>query len=167
MHESSLYPDIIKNAKHEGIYLLRLMDGSGVQPFDLVGFRGPRVMGVEVKVDRRPGEMRWNDPLPRANWFSGRSHQLVWLSKMAEEGGLPLVVFRHLDTGTDWLIEWQTDNSWMVEAPLKRLVMGRFGPKFTGWNTILNGVEWASLPIDRRMGVGGELTDLGNYGGVR
>ncbi len=104
MKEIILYQDLIDAAEEWDWSLFRMLDLAGKMPFDLIGWSSAgRAVGVEVKMERRIGGLRIDAPMP-ASWFDGgRRHQLGFLRKLANDGGVALImVYRADRKGGGW-----------------------------------------------------------------
>jgi hypothetical protein len=148
MHETELYQPIITAAAAVDVRLIRLRDDGGKQPFDLIGrWSDGRAVGLEVKIDRRPGSFRSSEPLPESFW-RGRAHQVGWLTDYAKHGGIGLIALLHLATLQKFLLQTSADERGVRLTPAAEMLIGRAVNTSNSWLPVF---QWASPSTERTV----------------
>lgn len=112
-----------------------MFDLAGKMPFDILGWgswfddlnREVRAVpvGIEVKVERRVCGLKFDSPMP-ASWFEDkRGHQVAWLSRLARDGGIALVMVLRLDRKAKG---WTMLRVPAIEGDLRMIPVRAFDP---------------------------------------
>lgn len=93
MGERDQYGDLISGATLDGWTLARIADGTpGKKPFDFFGWTGE---GTVVAVEAKEWTKRELSTTLPMEVFTEREHQITWLNKIANDGGIALVAVYH------------------------------------------------------------------------